>query len=91
MTTKQADLSRRSVLGGSLAALAASPAFAMAQGKDDSALLAMGQEWRVAWGRLKTLFLLNTCCEFWHNCGVEYQQITNHRWGTTCLSIVRSC
>jgi hypothetical protein len=44
MTTKKANLSRRSVLGGSLAALAASPALAMPAGpvNDDSALLAMG-------------------------------------------------
>ena len=48
MTTKQANLSRRSVLGGSLSALTASPALASAAipGGDDSALLAMRQEWQ---------------------------------------------
>lgn len=57
MTTKQANLSRRSVLGGSLAALTASPALATAAapGNDDSALLAMGQEWRKAWSRYSEL------------------------------------
>jgi hypothetical protein len=57
MTTKQANLSRRSVLGGSLAALAASPALATTViPGDDSVLLAMGQEWREAWGRLLVLY-----------------------------------
>ena len=58
MKNKQANLSRRSVLGGSLAALSASPAVATAAvpGGDDSALLAMGQEWREAWGRLLVLY-----------------------------------
>ena len=59
MTTKQTNPSRRSVLGGSLAALSASPALATtatAPGNDDSALLAMGQEWREAWGRLLGLY-----------------------------------
>ncbi|UVF22841.1 hypothetical protein HPT29_028485 (plasmid) [Microvirga terrae] len=58
MKTKHADLSRRSVLGGSLAALAASPALATAAvpGGEDSALLAMGQEWQEAWERLLMLY-----------------------------------
>jgi hypothetical protein len=58
MKNKQANLSRRSVLGGSLTALAASPALATAAvpGGDDSALVAMGQEWQEAWERLLVLY-----------------------------------
>jgi hypothetical protein len=58
MTTKQPNLSRRSVLGGSLAALTASPALASAAASrnDDSALLAMGREWQEAWRRLLELY-----------------------------------
>ena len=58
MKNKQANPSRRDILGGSLAALSASPALAATAvpGGDDSALLAMGQEWQEAWGRLLVLY-----------------------------------
>lgn len=58
MKNKQANLSHRSVLGGSLATLTVSPDLATATvpGSDDSTLLAMGQEWQGAWGRLLVLY-----------------------------------
>jgi hypothetical protein len=58
MKNMQPNLSRRSVLGGSLAALSASSALAAAAvpGGGDNALLAMGQEWQEAWGRLLVLY-----------------------------------
>lgn len=56
MTTKQDNLSRRSILGGSLAALAASPALTSTAGNDDGTLLAMGRDWREAWRRLLVLY-----------------------------------
>jgi hypothetical protein len=58
MKNKQANLSRRSVLGGFLAALAASPALAMAAAPEngDSALLAIGHEWQEAWKNLQGIY-----------------------------------
>lgn len=53
MKNTQANLSRRSVMGASFAALSASPALPVG---DDNALLAMGQEWQEAWGRLLVLY-----------------------------------